>query len=196
MSGHPGRIMGERILVGRIGAAHGVRGEVKVKPFTEDPATLARLGPLETGDGRKLAIAGIRPQGDGFVARITGVADRNAAEALRNLDLFVDRAALPAIEAEDEFYYADLVGLAAVTVDGTALGRVVAIQDFGAGDLVEIEPPGGGTTRFLPFTRAIVPVVDIAGGRIVVAPPEESEARPEDEDEGEDPGATDEGPAP
>lgn len=189
--------MGERILVGRIGAAHGVRGEVKVRPFTEDPATLARLGPLETGDGRKLAIAAIRPQGDGFVARIAGVADRNAAETLRNLDLFVDRTALPAIEAEDEFYYADLVGLAAVTADGTALGRVVAIQDFGAGDLVEIEPPGGGTTRFLPFTREIVPVVDITGGRIVVAPPEESEARPEqDEDGGEEPGAPDEGAAP
>jgi len=173
--------MAERILVGRIGAAHGVRGEVKVKAFTEDPATLVRLGPLSAGDGRRVTVEKIRPQGDGLVARLAGVSDRNAAETYRNLDLFADRGALPAIEEEDEFYYADLVGLSAVTEDGAAFGRVVAVQDFGAGDLVEIEPASGGPTLFLPFTRAVVPVVDIAGGRIVVSPPLETEAREEDE---------------
>ena len=135
--------MAERILVGRIGAAHGVRGEVKVKAFTEDPATLVRLGPLSAGDGRRVTVEKIRPQGDGLVARLAGVSDRNAAETYRNLDLFADRGALPAIEEEDEFYYADLVGLSAVTEDGAAFGRVVAVQDFGARSIAEAASAAG-----------------------------------------------------
>jgi 16S rRNA processing protein RimM len=161
----------ERICVGRIGAAHGIRGEVRLKPFTGDPMAVAQYGALESEDGtRAFEIETIRPAKDFLVVRFKGVADRSAAELLRNVSLYVPRERLPAPDA-DEFYYADLVGLMAVTADGAEVGTVVAVHDFGAGDLLEIRAPDKRDTVMLPFTDATVPVVDIAGGRIVIEPP-------------------------
>src|SRR5881628_2877724 len=132
----------ERILVGRIGAAQGLRGEVRLWSFTADPMAIKDYGPLEAEDGRSFAIESLRPGKKFLVARLAGVNDRTAAEALRNLDLYVPRARLPKPAAE-EFYHADLIGLAAVTRDGRPLGTVVAVHDFGAGDLVEVRPERG-----------------------------------------------------
>lgn len=178
--------MPDRILLGQFGAAHGIRGEVKLQSFTEDPLGIVDYGPLALDDGRVVEIETLRPQGDNLVARVRGIGDRNAAETLRNRRIFVERSALPALEEEDDFYQADLVGLAAELEDGTAAGKIVAVQDFGAGDLLEIAPAAGGRTFYLPFTRAAVPVVDIAGGRVVIVLPAETEARGEDGPEDEE----------
>lgn len=168
-----------RIRVARIGAAHGVRGEVKLWSFTQDPAAIADYGPLETEDGsRRFEIESMRAAKDHFVARLSGVADRDAAEALRNVDLYVSRDRLPEIDEDDTFYYADLVGLAAVAPDGTAFGRVTAIHNFGAGDIVEIVPVAGGAPLLLSFTEANVPEVDMAARRIVVVVPEDTSIPP------------------
>lgn len=155
----------------QIGAAHGIRGEVRLKSFTADPLAVAGYGPLESEDGsRRFRITGLRPAKDMLIARIEGVTDRTAAERLRNLRLYVRRSRLPP-PAEDEFYHADLIGLAVFDKGGLRLGAVVAVQNFGAGDLLEIRLESGGATALLPFTKAAVPEVDIAGGRIVVDPP-------------------------
>lgn len=168
--------MAERIRVARIGAAHGVRGEVKLWPFTQDPMAVANYGPLESEDGaRHFVIEALRPAKDHLVARLAGVSDRDAAEALRNLDLFVPRERLPAIEEADTFYHADLVGLAAVTADGATLGTVTAVHNFGAGDIIEIAPAGGGAPLMLSFTEAAVPKIDMKAKQIVVVPPATSE---------------------
>jgi 16S rRNA processing protein RimM len=171
----------ERICVGRIGAAHGTRGEVKLWSFTADPMAIADYGALESEDGmRSFEIEALRPAKDFLVARFAGVADRTAAEQLRNLDLYVARGRLPAPEA-DEFYHADLVGLAVVDRQGTTLGTVAAVHNFGAGDLIEVRPARGGMTVMLPFTEAIVPLVDVAAGRIVVEPPDGAFTNPASE---------------
>jgi 16S rRNA processing protein RimM len=159
-----------RVLIAQIGAAHGVRGEVRLKAFTEDPLDVASYGPLETEDGRRIEIEAARPAKDVLVVRLKGVNDRDAAEALKNQRLYVARDKLPPPD-DDEFYYADLIGLSAVTVEGVAFGVVKAVHNFGAGDLIEIEPAGGGETVMLAFNEATVPTVDIAGRKIVVAPP-------------------------
>src|ERR1043165_688703 len=133
--------------------------------------SVTRYGALETEDGtRRFEIEAVRPAKEMLVAGVKGVADRNAAEALTNIRLYVARAKLPK-PAEDEFYYADLVGLAAETAGGAAFGTVKAVHNFGAGDLLEIEPAGGGATLLLPFTEATVPAIDIAGRKLVVVPP-------------------------
>ncbi len=164
--------MAERICVAQIGAAHGVRGEVKLRSFTADPLAVKDYGALESEDGSaRFEIESVRAAKDHLVARLAGVRDRDAAERLRNIKLFVPRARLPAAAA-DEFYYADLIGLAAVTADGREFGTVAAVHNFGAGDLLEIRLAAGGATVMLPFTDAAVPRVDIAAGRIVVEPPE------------------------
>jgi 16S rRNA processing protein RimM len=166
----------DRIRVARIGAAHGIRGEVNLWSFTEDPMAVAHYGPLETADGaRCFEIEAARPAKDHLVARIAGVGDRNAAEKLRNIDLFVPRERLPPIEEADTFYHADLVGLAAISENGAALGTVVAIHNFGAGDLIEIEPAAGGEPLLLPFNETTVPTIDLKVGRIVVVPPAATE---------------------
>jgi 16S rRNA processing protein RimM len=166
----------KKVRVARIGAAHGVRGEVKLWPFTEDPLAVAEYGPLETEDGkRQIEIESVRPAKDHLVARIAGVDDRDAAELLRNIDLFIPRDRLPPIEDDDTYYYADLIGLAAVAPDGAAVGTVLALHNFGAGDVIEIAPVGGGAALMLPFTEAIVPEVDVMGGRVVVVVPESSD---------------------
>jgi 16S rRNA processing protein RimM len=163
-----------RILVAQIGAAHGIRGEVRLRSFTEEPAAVASYGRLETEDGkRQFEIEAIRPAKGFFIAQLKGVEDRNAAERLRNLKLFVPRERLPPT-ADETYYHADLIGLAAVTPDGTELGTVTAIQNFGAGDLVEITP-ADGDAMLVPFNTAMVPKVDIAGGRIVVVVPKMSD---------------------
>jgi 16S rRNA processing protein RimM len=166
----------ERIRVARIGAAHGIRGEVRLWSFTQDPMAVAQYGPLQTQDGtRSFEIETLRPAKDFLVARLAGVADRDAAEKLTNLDLFVPRERLPQIEEEDTWYHADLIGLAAVTADGGRLGAVSAVHNFGAGDILEIVPDGGGPTLMLPFTAANVPEVDLQAKRIVVVQPPETE---------------------
>jgi 16S rRNA processing protein RimM len=161
----------ERICVAQIGGAHGIRGEVKLKSFTADPMAVKDYGPLMSEDGSaSFEIEALRPAKGHLVARLRGVSDRNAAERLAQLRLFVPRERLPP-PAADEFYHVDLIGLVAVTADGTEVGTVIAVHDFGAGDILELRPPAGGTAIMLPFTDAFVPVVDIAAGRITVAPP-------------------------
>ena len=163
--------MTDRICVAQIGAAHGIRGEVRLRSFTEDPMAITAYGPLESEDGtRRFKIEALRSAKDHFVARLTGVPDRNAAEKLTNIKLYVSRDRLPPIEENETFYHADLIGLVAVTADGAALGTVTAIHNFGAGDLVEIKPEAGGETLLVPFTDAAVPEIDIAAGRMVVVP--------------------------
>ena len=168
--------MANRICVARIGAAHGVRGEVKLWSFTEDPAAVAHYGPLETQDGtRCFEIEALRAAKDHFVARIAGVSDRDAAEKLRNIELYIPRARLPKIEETDTFYHADLVGLDAVTPAGARVGTVHALHNFGAGDISEIAPAGGGDPLMLPFNETTVPKIDVAARQIVVVPPAETE---------------------
>jgi 16S rRNA processing protein RimM len=164
----------ERICVAQIGGAHGIRGEVKLKSFTGDPMAVKDYGPLTTEDGAtSFEIEAARPAKGHLVVRFRGVHDRNAAEQLTNLRLFVPRERL-APPGAGEFYHADLIGLSAVTADGTGIGTVVAVHDFGAGDIVELRPAAGGTTIMLPFTDAFVPDVDIAGGRITVVLPQDT----------------------
>jgi len=166
-----------RIRVARIGAAHGVRGEVRLWSFTQDPAAVAGYGPLETEDGmRRFKIESLRALKDHFVARLAGIDSREAAEALRNTDLFVPRERLPSIEEPDTFYHADLVGLVALTADGGEFGRVTAVHNFGAGDILEIATAAGGPPLMLSFTETTVPDVDLKRGRITVVPPAETPA--------------------
>ena len=168
--------MAERVCVAQIGPAHGVRGEVKLWSFTADPLAVKDYGPLESEDGSAtFEIEALRPVRDHLVVRLRGVSDRDTAERLTNTRLFVPRARLPAA-ADDEFYHADLIGLSAVTADGRELGTVVAIHNFGAGDILELRAADGRDTMMVPFTDATVPVVDIAGRRIVVDPPQETSA--------------------
>jgi 16S rRNA processing protein RimM len=159
----------KRICVGRIGAPHGVRGEVKLWPFTSDPLAIGRYGELVTADGtRRFEVEALRPARDHVVARLKGIHDRTTAEALRNLELFVPRDRLPEIEEPDEFYHADLVGLTACDRAGRALGSIVAVHNFGAGDLLELRPDAGGDTVLVPFTQLIVPEIDMAAGKLVI----------------------------
>ena len=161
-----------KVCVARIGAAHGVRGEMKLWSFTEDPAAVADYGPFETQDGkRQFDIEAMRAAKDHFVVRLSGVADRTAAEKLTNTDLYVPRDRLPPIDEDDTFYHTDLLGLAAATPEGVALGKVTGLYNFGAGDLIEITTPQGGEPMLLPFTNAVVPDVDITAGKIVVVLP-------------------------
>lgn len=149
-----------------IGAAHGIKGELRVKSFTADPVALADYGPLFSVDGRAFEIASIRPAGAMVVVRFKGVQDRTAAEALTGTELFVDRAILPEPE-EEEFYHADLVGLSVRDETGAPMGRISAVQNFGGGDIVEIAGGGRGGVM-VPFTRAAVPEIHIAAGYVIV----------------------------
>ena len=174
----------DRVLVGEIVGVQGVRGEIRIRAHTADPLDVAAYGPLtaEPG-GRVLAVEAVREvKGGVVIARTPGISDRNAAEALKGLRLYVPRAALPAPE-EEEFYYADLEGLRAELAQGGELGRVRRVVNYGAGDMLEIDRAGGGSV-LVPFTRAAVPVVDVAGGRVVVDPPEGllSDERPVEEE--------------
>jgi 16S rRNA processing protein RimM len=164
--------MPAQVCVARIGAAHGVRGAVKLWTFTEDPFAVKRYGPLSTRDGAcQFEVTDAREAKGHLVATLKGVTTREGAERLNGVELYVAREKLPATE-QDQYYHADLIGLAAVTTAEQPLGRVVAIHNFGAGDIMEIAPPQGAT-MLLPFTNAVVPTVDLKAGRVVIELPEE-----------------------
>ncbi|MDP2084496.1 MAG: ribosome maturation factor RimM [Gemmobacter sp.] len=165
--------MTDRVCVGAIVGAFGVKGEVRLKSFTADPAGIAGYAPLFTEDGKRsfaVTLTGVIP--NGLSARLSGVSTRDDAEALKGTQLFADRAKLPALE-DDEFYHADLIGLTVLDAGGTVLGQVQGVLNHGAGDVIEVFGTGMKQSLMLPFTRAVVPTVDIAGGRLVVDLPEE-----------------------
>jgi len=164
------------VVLGAIAGAHGVRGEVKVKTFTETPEAIAAYGPL-TGDpgGRVFRLKGLRTVKDGVVARLDGVEDRDAAETLKGTRLCVSRAAMGAPDEEDSFFHVDLIGLAAEDETGRKLGTVTAVHAFGAGDMLDVRLDEAGKSVLVPFRRETVPVVDVKGGRIVVRLDEEDE---------------------
>ena len=171
------------ILVGVIGAPHGVKGELRLKSFTADPLAIADYGPLTDSDGKTLLLTKVRLiKDDMLVAKFDGINDRDAAAKLTRREVYVLRSQLPPPD-EDEFYFSDLIGLHAKTIAGDAFGTIVAVENFGAGDLIEIEKPDG-TRTLLPFTKAVVPHVDIAGREVTIDPPLETEAREaQDEDD-------------
>lgn len=172
------------ILMGVIGAAHGIKGEVRVKSFAADPVALGDYGPLRTKDGRFFTVKTIRAAKEVVIVRFAEVADRNAAEALSGVELFVDRAALPDDLEEEEFYHADLVGLEVVDEEGAAIGTVLAVHDFGAGDILEVRPKGG-KSLMIPFTRAAVPEISLADGRLRIDAAAAGLLPGEDEEESE-----------
>ena len=164
--------MPAHICIARIGAPHGVRGAVKLWTFTEDPLAVQSYGPLSTKDGaRSFEVVTARAAKGHLVATLKGVATREDAERLNGVELYIAREKLPETD-EDEYYHADLIGLAAVNAADEPLGRVVAIHNFGAGDIIEIAP-AKGATMLLPFTNAVVPTVDLANGRVVIELPGE-----------------------
>jgi len=168
---------GERLIeVGRVAGAFGVRGEVRISAYTEDALALVRYGALKRQDGsHALTITQGRPAKGGLVVRVKEVETKEQADALRGMRLYIPREALPEPE-DDEFYLADLIGMAVrKTGSGEPLGRVKAVQNFGAGDMLEIEPEGGGPTWYLPFTREAAPEVDLKAGVLLANPPEEVE---------------------
>jgi 16S rRNA processing protein RimM len=166
--------IGAQICVARIGAPHGVRGAVKLWTFTEDPFAVLDYGPLVTKDGaRTVEVVDAREAKGHLVATLKGVASREDAERLTGVELYVSRDKLPEPD-DDEYYHADLIGLAAVDAAGAPIGRVIAIHNFGAGDIIEIAPPDG-PTLLLPFTNAVVPSVDLKAGRVVIEMPGEIE---------------------
>lgn len=158
------------VLVGVIGAAQGIRGEVRVKPYTEDPLALGEYGVLHAADGRRFEVLDLRFAKTVVVVRFRGINDRNAAEALKGVELYIDRSSLPDEELEDgEFYHADLEGLEACDAEGVVWGVVSAVFDFGGGDLLELRTEGRKAV-VIPFTIAAVPEVDLVNGRILVDP--------------------------
>lgn len=171
------------LLMGRIGAAHGIRGEVRIQSFTEDPLALASYGPLSTNrPGLTIRILAARTTTNVLVARLEGINDRNAAEKLNGVELYVDRALLPDPDDDDDFYHADLIGLKARLADGSEIGEVMAVPNFGAGDLLEIRDPRSGDTYLYPFSKAVVPEVRIADGYLLIDPPIEAEPGEEEPD--------------
>lgn len=163
--------------MGEFGRAHGLNGEVRLKSFTADPLGIAGYGPLMTADGRALTLADIRPAPgaapDMLIARVQGVSGRTAAEALNRLTVFVPRARLGTPEETDEFFTTDLIGATAVDAAGTVVATVVAVPNYGGGDLLELRPAAGGATALLPFTKAFVPTLDLTARRITVDLPED-----------------------
>lgn len=159
----------DRIVLGQIGAAHGIKGEVRLKSFTDPIEAITDYGPLDDGKGRRLKITNWRASKGVLIVRLAGIGDRNAAEALNGVELSIDRERLPDAD-DDEFYHADLIGLKVVDEAGTAFGNVIAVHDFGAGDLLEIDAPDG-TGFYLPFTRETVPDIDFDAGRLIIVPP-------------------------
>lgn len=157
-----------RVMVGEIGRPHGVRGLVRLHAFTTDPHAIGSYGPLTDESGTRRFV--VTPMPDG-IGRIDGVADRDQAARLTGTKLFIDRDRLPPPADPEEFFLCDLEGLAAFGADGTEIGSVRAVEDYGAGAILVVDGPAG--ELLLPFTRAVVPVVDIAGGRLTVVPPEE-----------------------
>ena len=161
-----------RILLGQIGAAHGIKGAVRIAAHTQDPLAIGAYGPLQTDrPGLTITIEKLRLHKNVVVAHIKGIADRDAAEKLNGVSLFVDWERLPEPEDEDDFYHADLLGLEARLQTGQIIGKVSALPNFGAGDLIEIRDPQSGDTFLYPFTKAVVPLVRLAEGYIVIEIP-------------------------
>ena len=180
------------ILLGVVGGAHGIKGEVRIKSFTEDPTDIKAYGPLFDAKGNKYTIRTARIQKNVVVVTINEISDRNGAELLNGTELFVDRSALPE-DDEDEFYQSDIVGMAVESVEGTAIGTVIAFHDFGAGEVIEIKPERGSSVM-IPFSEAAVPDIDVERRVMIVEPlaaglvsdPEaEAEARRAAAEEGE-----------
>jgi 16S rRNA processing protein RimM len=173
----------KRLLMGRIGAAHGIKGEVRITSFTAEPLALRDYGPLGTNKpGLMIEIETARATTNVLVARLKGVTDRTAAEKLNGVELYVDRDKLPAPEDDDDFYHADLIGLEARLADGTAIGTVTAIPNYGASDLIEVRDPRSGDTYLYPFTKAVVPQVKLAEGYLVIEVPLDAEPGEEEPD--------------
>ena len=173
----------KRLLMGRIGAAHGIKGEVRIQSFTEEPLALADYGPLTTNKpGLVIEIEHARATTNVLVARLKGVTDRTAAEKLNGVELYVERDKLPPPAEADDFYHADLIGLDVRLNDGTVLGKVTAIPNFGASDLLEVTDARTGDTYLYPFTKAVVPEILIAEGYLVVEVPVEADPGEEEPD--------------
>lgn len=168
-----------KILLAQIGAPHGIKGEVRVKPFGE-PEMLDQYGKLETKDGKKFKIKRMRPQKNMMVVKFEGVNTREEAEALNRVELYIDRAKLPELEEEDEFYIEDLIGMDVLNTSGEQLGTVLAVPNFGAGDMIEVKPTNSSSTYFLPFTKKVVPEIDFENGNLTAVPPAEVSERDED----------------
>ncbi len=167
------------LIVGRVSGAHGVRGDVRLSTFTQDPLAILDYRDLVRADGSAaLTVLSARIAKGGVIARCKGIETKEQADGLKGLTLHVARSALPEPD-DDEYYLADLIGLSAVNTDGQRIGRVKSVQDFGAGDILEIDPAEGGPTWYLPFTRLAVPEVQISTGQIVIVRPEEVEWTPE-----------------
>ncbi|MFQ5626711.1 MAG: ribosome maturation factor RimM [Methyloligellaceae bacterium] len=163
----------KRVLLGRVAGARGLKGEVRSKTFSQVPRAIASYGPLEDEAGaRSFEISKLRVVKDGVVAQLKGVTTREAAEALKGLEFYVGREKLPEMDDPSTFYHADLIGLVAINGKGAALGQVVAVQNFGAGDLLEVRPSTGGATVLVPFTQEIVPDIDREAGWLLMLPPE------------------------
>lgn len=160
-----------RICVGAIAGAYGVRGEVRLKSFCATPEAIASYGPLWSEDGRQFTVVLGAQVAQGFAARLQGIETREAAEALRGVRLFAERSQLPGLP-DDEFYHTDLIGLEVIDTGGVSLGRVKAVLNHGASDLLEVVAPGRAGVILLPFTQSIVPTVDLAARRIIADPPE------------------------
>jgi len=160
----------ERVLLGEIGAAQGLKGEVRLHSFTEEEEAITAYGPLEDETGHVIEIEALRAAPKALIARVKGVTTREGAEALTGTKLYIPRSRLPERE-EEEWYHAELIGLAALDRDGVTIGRVVAIQNFGAGDLLELAPANGGPTVLIPFTRETVPEIDVESERLTLVPP-------------------------
>ncbi|KAA5603379.1 ribosome maturation factor RimM [Blastochloris sulfoviridis] len=168
----PGKETGaaRRVCVARIAGAYGVRGEVRLMVFTEDRGVLNSLGPFTDAAGlRAFALTALRAHGEGVVARFAEIASREDAEALRGTDLYIPRDRLPAIEEDESYYHADLIGLAVRAPEGDTLGRVIAVENFGAGDILDVAPSWGGASVMVPFTKAMVPAVDLQAGHLTLA---------------------------
>ena len=162
----------DHVVIAVVGAPHGLRGEVRIKSYTEDPMAVGDYGPLSGADGKTYRIKPLRPvKDDIIIARLDSVGDRTAAEAITNLVLSVARGQLPPVEDEDEFYHADLVGLTVLDETGEAIGQVVGLMNFGAGDMLDIKLKRPGPTALLPFTKAFVPTIDLAQKIIHARPP-------------------------
>lgn len=163
--------MNDRVIVGSVGGAFGVHGEVRLKSFCADPQAIADYTPLFTEDGRSFAQVILTGQmKNGFTARLDGIVTKEDADALRNTSLYAERAAMPSLP-DDEYYYADLIGLTVLDTGGATLGTVKNVMDHGAGDLLEVAVSGASETVLIPFTQAAVPTVDLTAGRIIADPP-------------------------
>lgn len=177
---------GRRVLLGEVSGAHGIRGDVIVRSYAADPRDIAAYGALETAEGKVLPkLSVVRVTDRGVIARFAGITDRNAAETFKGTQLWIARDRFPAA-ADGEYYHADLIGLDAVAPDGAEIGHVIAVENFGAGDLLEIRLKDSKQTEYVPFTNAVVPEVDLTAGKLVVVMPEVLEEDAEDEEDDEE----------